>query len=337
MLTNGSSFGAISQQPADPTVHRPGVLSEWRPKSTPPPPAAETQRPLRDTLRNFAAAPSVPGDRLTPAHGDSIDSMLDELKQDPAVDDAIATLDSNPPPSPFVRTRTPVEGIDSAVARGQVSISKIPKPARLPGGYGPPKAEQDDSITPPGNSQTRLIWPLIGVAVVLFAFISQTMLAPAEQTEPEFTVKTVTEPAAVAVAKPQPAPEPVAVPEPKPEPGPPASLVNEQEYERELKLAERSRGRKAEAAYRRALERNPRGSAAKAGLAMQLLGRGKTKEAARLAKEAAELDPTSSLAWITLGAARQELRDRPGAREAFRNCVDQGKGRYVAECRSLTR
>ena len=97
------------------------------------------------------------------------------------------------------------------------------------------------------------------------------------------------------------------------------------------------RGSRAVAAYRRAIELNPEGSAALAELARLMLARNHTRESAELAQRATAVDPSNSLAWVTLGAARQMRGDRQGARHAYQNCAKLGKGPYVSECRAMLR
>ncbi|MEM9194854.1 MAG: tetratricopeptide repeat protein, partial [Myxococcota bacterium] len=109
------------------------------------------------------------------------------------------------------------------------------------------------------------------------------------------------------------------------------------DYATLLAEAQGLRGRRAEEAYRSALAANPNGHEALADLGFLLLNRGQMQEAAELAERASALNPTSSKAWITLGAARQTLRDREGAQAAYRACVDQGQGQYVADCRQMVR
>ena len=77
--------------------------------------------------------------------------------------------------------------------------------------------------------------------------------------------------------------------------------------------------------------------AALARQAFGLLNRGQNQRAAELAAQAVAADPTSSQGWITLGAARQAMGDSAGAREAYNQCVTQGQGQYVRECRLMMR
>jgi DNA-binding response OmpR family regulator len=109
------------------------------------------------------------------------------------------------------------------------------------------------------------------------------------------------------------------------------------DYDTLLAEAQRLRGRRAEDAYRQAITANPTGAVALADLAFLLLNRGQNREAAELAERATAVDGTSSKAWITLGAARQGLRDAAGARAAYQACVDQGEGRYVSDCQLMLR
>ena len=93
--------------------------------------------------------------------------------------------------------------------------------------------------------------------------------------------------------------------------------------------------RRREEKLREAVAANANGSEALAELAWILLNRNQFAEAAGFAERATTIDPTSSKAWITLGAARQATRDANGAREAYEACVAQGQGRYVSDCRSM--
>lgn len=148
----------------------------------------------------------------------------------------------------------------------------------------------------------------------------------AETTETETAEATETETAEVAEAtETETAETPVET-----EPAPPTG-----EYATLLAEAQRLRGRRAEDAYRAAIAVNPNGVEALAPLAFSLLNRRQNQEAADLAARAVAVDATNSQAWITLGAARQELRDAAGARQAYQSCVDQGQGRYVSDCRLM--
>jgi predicted Zn-dependent protease len=109
-------------------------------------------------------------------------------------------------------------------------------------------------------------------------------------------------------------------------------------FEAQLDLGRRlKRGPRALAAYRRAIELEPKSSPALAELARLMLARSHTREASELAERATAVDPANALAWVTLGAARQMRGDRQGARQAYQNCVKLGEGQYVSECRAMLR
>lgn len=102
-------------------------------------------------------------------------------------------------------------------------------------------------------------------------------------------------------------------------------------------LAMRRKRKQAEELFLQAIAVNPTGSVALEDLAFMLLNEDRYKEAADYAGRAAKADPTSSKAWVTLGAALQTLGDPAQAREAYRSCVEQGKGRFVRDCQAMLR
>jgi Flp pilus assembly protein TadD len=91
------------------------------------------------------------------------------------------------------------------------------------------------------------------------------------------------------------------------------------------------------ALLRQAIVLNPMGAEGYQELAFHLLARSNNEEARDIARRAILLDPTSSKAWITLGAALQALGDQAAGREAYRGCVEQGQGQYVSNCRRMLR
>jgi Flp pilus assembly protein TadD len=72
-------------------------------------------------------------------------------------------------------------------------------------------------------------------------------------------------------------------------------------------------------------------------MAFNHLNRGDNQSAEDFASRAAAVDPTSSEAWIVLGAARDGQGNRTGGRDAYKSCVDHGQGDYVEECRRMLR
>jgi CheY-like chemotaxis protein len=111
-------------------------------------------------------------------------------------------------------------------------------------------------------------------------------------------------------------------------------------YEALIAQAERGRASQRIELYERALQIRPDGVDALSNLAFLLLNRGRGDDLRRardFAERASQLDPSNALAWLVLGASRDALRDRAGAREAYLRCVERGTGPYVRECRAMVR
>jgi tetratricopeptide (TPR) repeat protein len=133
--------------------------------------------------------------------------------------------------------------------------------------------------------------------------------------------------------------EDVGLPAPEEVPAEEPAVAGET-YESVLAEADAARRRPSTAIplYERAIALNPTGGEALAQLSFLLLNRGRRpdlEQARDYAARATAVDPTSSLAWLVLGAARESLGDRAGAREAYQSCVAQGQGAHVRECRAL--
>ncbi len=368
---------------APPTDSPPGADRGWKPA---PPPV----RPRRQTPAGFQAvrpessmyaggtmlnwAGRVPEiDKIEEISGRETvevgqwDSTLDELRDDPEVEEAIVAIDSDPPPGPFVRSTPPSDRPEEPHLDPMLEYHEPPEVDPPPLRYEQvfadegasiraPRAVQPSSIVPRQPAKpTMLPWALLvlaigcGVAAVAYVIstggggVSGPVAAPAPVTAPVAVTEPVTAPVAVTAPVTEPAPEPVVEPEPEPVPVAEGGAIYAatgalDTYEAQLALARRlKRGSRASAAYRRAIELNPEGSPALAELARLMLARNHTREAAELAERATAVDPSSAHAWITLGAARQMRGDRQGARHAYQNCVKLGKGQYVSECRAMLR
>lgn len=109
------------------------------------------------------------------------------------------------------------------------------------------------------------------------------------------------------------------------------------DYAALVEQARAARGRRAEDLYRQALAIDPNGLEALVEVGFAALNRGNNQEAREFAERATRLDPTSSKAWITLAYSLQSLGERDASRAAYRSCVDQGQGPFVAECRRFAR
>jgi hypothetical protein len=226
-----------------------------------------------------------------------------------------------------------------------------------------PRAVETTSMVVASDLKPSLFpWLLLLMAVVLGAsaiafIVGQRQDAPLAadvptQSEPAPSTQSK-EPAVVTAAPVEPEPPAASTPAEDtapdealdPDPAPtenPAAIYPEtgapDTYEAQLKLARRlKRGSRATAAYRRAIALNPEGADALAELGRLMLARQHTREATELAERATAIDPSNSLAWVTLGAARQMRGDRQGARQAYQSCAKLGRGRYVSECRAMLR
>ena len=81
----------------------------------------------------------------------------------------------------------------------------------------------------------------------------------------------------------------------------------------------------------------PTSSEALEELAWLAINRRQNAQARDYARRAVAIDASLSRAWVTLGAALQELDDSAGARVAYQSCVDHGDGRMVRDCRTMLR
>jgi Flp pilus assembly protein TadD len=394
------------------TPSSPPIALGWRP--APPPPASHPRRHTPagfqavrpessmyagGTILNWAKrAPHLKEAEALPTRETvevgQWDTTLEELRDDPEVEDAIVAIDSDPPPGPFVRS-TPPPAHTTAEPPQDAGLEYHEPPEVDP----PPLTyeqvfedrAQASSPTPPVAERrpvgpatpakpSMLPWALAvlaigcGIAAVAYWMAPQTEAAPARTpaaasaperaTAPETVAAlpetvaasgTATPPATAAVAVSASASESASEQSPasssgaasapaeitEPAPAPTAVFAKtgaDDTYEAQLALARRlKRGSRAVAAYRRAIELNPESSAALGELARLTLARQNTREAMELAERATVVDPTNALAWVTLGAARQQRGDREGARQAYRSCVKLGKGEYVRECRAMLR
>jgi DNA-binding response OmpR family regulator len=161
------------------------------------------------------------------------DNTLDELRDDPEVEEAIVAIDSDPPPGPFVRSRPPSDRpIDEAVERGEAPQRDAAVDYHEPPDVDPPpltyeqvfekeagasirapRAVRSSSIAPRRPAKpTMLPWALlvlaIGCAVAALAYL----MSPA-------ATGTGTDTVAGTGTDTDPAPAPVTVPRSCPRPG----------------------------------------------------------------------------------------------------------------------
>ena len=169
------------------------------------------------------------------------DSTLDELCDDPEVEEAIVAIDSDPPPGPFIRSTPPSDRpIDAAVERGEeqerepiVDYHEPPEVDPPPLTYEQvfeqeaaeasiraPRAVRPSSIAPRRPAKpTMLPWALlvlaIGAAVAALAYLfspggadTAADTAAVTDTAADTAAGTDTDPAPAPVTEPAPAPAP---------------------------------------------------------------------------------------------------------------------------------
>jgi len=168
------------------------------------------------------------------------DNTLDELRDDPEVEEAIVAIDSDPPPGPFVRSRPPSDrAIDEAVERGEAPQRDAAVDYHEPPDVDPPpltyeqvfekeagasirapRAVRSSSIAPRRPPKpTMLPWALlvlaIGCAVAALAYLmSPAATGPVADTVAGTVAGTGTDTGPDT----DPAPAPVTVPAPAPAP-----------------------------------------------------------------------------------------------------------------------
>jgi Flp pilus assembly protein TadD len=103
------------------------------------------------------------------------------------------------------------------------------------------------------------------------------------------------------------------------------------------KLEAQGKPKQALSLYEAAAEQMPTDSVVLSRLAFGYLNRGRNSDAASFAARAVETDQTNSEGWIVLGAARDQLGDHKGAKDAYRKCAELGRGAYTTECRNMVR
>jgi CheY-like chemotaxis protein len=90
-------------------------------------------------------------------------------------------------------------------------------------------------------------------------------------------------------------------------------------------------------AYKAVLTQYPSQSSAMSGLAIVYLEQDNLAEALRYAEQATTADAANAEGWLALGAALEGQGKRKQAQDAYRSCVELGRGRSVAECKNLRR
>ena len=296
-----------SQAPREPEK----PAREWRT------PAANDEPPTRPIGRGSQAKP--PGSAAPAAPSAA----------PPAVPAAARTSDtrSAAPRPPDVRT-TPA-------ARVPASLQELA--SRPP----PPPIRHEPEALPSSSTRWVISAVVVAVALIVFAFVYRSV-RPTARTQPE--PMQVDPTSGQAQAAPDPNAQPTHAGATAEEPPPVDLDLTAQATSDAAALIAEGRaleqaGKRTQAMelYDRALAITPNDPALLSRMAFNHLNRGDNKSAEDFAARAAAVDPTSSEAWIVLGAARDGQGNRTGGREAYKSCVELGRGDYVEECRRMLR
>jgi len=234
----------------------------------------------------------------------------------------------------------------------------------------------DGTMAIPGTNRlvplALLAAAIVIVGALLYRLTASDSPAPQPRTDAQHARPAQTQPNAPEPAKPPPAEPPPAEPtaaaqepaaatqEPapaapeqvpaqapsqaEPAPGEPAAAPSDEVAARAHELVQQARvleqqgkPRQALQLYEEAAGLVPNDAEILGRLAFGLLNRGENEQASDYAARAVAVDPTNSEGWIVLGAARYALGDKNGAKDAYRKCVEIGRGPYVEECRKVAR
>ncbi len=248
--------GGLGEEVGPPgSTKRPGIRSfnrpeetdlKWRPAAPPP-----TQPPRRDTPPGFQAtqpesAMYAGGTILNWAGGNAEierietvasretvevgrwDTSLEELRDDPDVEEAIVAIDSDPPPAPFVRSSPPgappvddyVEQVRELVSEQSELESRASAPAaapvarktdEIPPSLRAPRAVRPSSLVPDAPQKPSMLpWALLmlglGVAVAVYFLAAARVAEPASLPVPAVPPVSGPAPAAVPATESVPAP-----------------------------------------------------------------------------------------------------------------------------------
>jgi hypothetical protein len=194
-------------------------------------------------------------------------------------------------------------------AEGEAAVQQVD-----PSEFGLPSERQ--------SAFKRYVYVFVGVCVVLLV---AALLRNALSSPPPPVAHSEPAPPVAAPAIPPPPPEPVAAPQAS-APAPVASAAPSAVPAASGSVAPADSSAAPVSTKTEAQERDD---------ARRLLERGKSKDAAEAAARATALDPTDGDAWLFLGAADMDLGKAADAREAFTQCVKQGKRGQISECRSM--
>jgi len=268
--------------------------------------------------------------------------------------------------SPLPRPQAPVSSASSSApqppARSSAPRAMPSPPARVPAPLHELVAkstqpaqhlEPVEDVLPPSNTRWVISAVLVAVVLVGAAFLYRSLnpssTARPHTEQPETAQPTAgahaegnnVDPSSPAAAQDQTATGGATDPSHKGSNEGPVDVTEQGSGDAAMLIAEgralEQEGKRSQAMafYDRALAITPNDSALLSRMAFNHLNRGDNQSAEDFAGRAAAVDPGSSEAWIVLGAARDGLGNRAGARDAYKRCVEVGKGDYVEECRRM--
>ena len=260
--------GRLGEEVGPPgSAKRPGIRSfnrpeetdlKWRPAAPPP-----TEPPKRDTPPGFQAAQPesamyAGGTILNWAGGNAEierieagasretvevgkwDTSLEELRDDPDVEEAIVAIDSDPPPAPFVRSSPPgappvddyveqvheLASVDSelrAAAAAPATPSKVETNDEIPPSLRAPRAVRPSSLVPAAPAKPSMLpWAMLllglGVAVAVYFMSAGRVTETVSESAPESAPVSAgdTDPASPPKPETERDPVPPTVPAPPP-------------------------------------------------------------------------------------------------------------------------
>jgi DNA-binding response OmpR family regulator len=328
---------AVQSQPQPAAPPEPPALPSQAPQE-PEKPAREWRAPLGDepptrpigksTQAKPAAAP-VPA-APTPAQAPA-PAPAQARAATPAAAQVRASEPKAPARPPDIRTVQPA-------ARVPASLQELA--SRPP----PPPIRPEPEALPSSSTRWVVSAVVVAVALIVFAFVYRSIKPGASrspkpdlaQVDPTTGQAAPDEPSGAATnnagATPSEALPPVDLDLTAQATSDAAALIAEGRA-----LEQAGKRTQAMELYDRALAITPNDSALLSRMAFNHLNRGDNKSAEDFASRAAAVDPTSSEAWIVLGAARDGQGNRTGGRDAYKSCVDHGQGDYVEECRRMLR
>jgi CheY-like chemotaxis protein len=285
------------------------------------------ERALGRTLPEVASPPAAPAARAEPRVSSITVSEAGGVRAShaaPPRESSVQATGAQPPP--LARADAASKPAPRASRAGEITLASTP-------------AMPDPSLPLNGAARAMraVLFASLGVLALAIGWrVLSNGSAPAKP-------PSVTQPAPVPATNAanidaHPAPAALAAAQQPPQAGDPAPASNVRALVEQARAFEQQgKPRQAMELYEQAIVLDPNAPDVLSRLAFNHLNRGQNQQASDYAARAVAVDPTSSEGWIVLGAARHALGDPHGARDAYRKCVEVGRGSYVEECKRVAR